>query len=374
MSSPAELPASLSDLLSPSARALLSASGSRLVRELSMDVVRAVVYDVLTGRNLRDSTEVLTRRKIAMVNLAIVEMFIRGYSLSPDFITTLPTMAAESLQRRRSDKAERWLAQWILGLTDKSVQNVLRDDVKALVEYRDVYIRTCQKAVEDTVNERGSLAGQLELSPELRAEVNWLFVLYLANTVGASTLTLRGSDKSTIGKLFERLVLGSLLSILGFKFGGLDKAEERAGMFVLSSRDKNERESDATLFYGLGQAVRFDIGFIGRGNPEIIKDKLSRFEREKIFEGRKWYVDTFVLADRIPERGDIQAQAARIPATLIQMSLGYWPQEVAQQLSASLGYDHVLVHMAPSEIGQYLKAELDKVRLEQFIGLEDDAG
>jgi len=338
-----------------------------------MDVVRAVVHDVLTGRNLRDSTEVLTRRKIAMVNLAIVEMFIRGYSLSPDFVTMLPNMAVESLQRSRSEKPERWLAQWVLGLTDKSVQNVLRDDVRALVEYRDVYIRTCQKAVEDTASERGSLAGQLQLSPEIRAEVNWLFALYLTNTVGASTLTLRGSDKSTIGKLFERLVLGSLLSILGFKFGGLDRAEELSGVFILSSRDKNERESDATLFYDLGQAVRFDIGFIGRGNPEIIKDKLSRFEREKRFEGRKWYVDTFVLADRIPERGDIQAQAARVPATLIQMSMGYWPQEAARQLSTSLGYDHVLVHMPQSEVGQYIRDELDKVPLEQFIGLADEA-
>lgn len=43
---------------------LLKASGEKLIDNVGIDVIRGVVYDVLTGRNLRDSTEVLTRRRV----------------------------------------------------------------------------------------------------------------------------------------------------------------------------------------------------------------------------------------------------------------------------------------------------------------------
>jgi len=72
----------------------------------------------------------------------------------------------------------------------------------------------------------------------------------LLNTVGSQTLTIRGSDKSTNGKLFEKLVLGSLLSILGFTYETTQKIGER--VFWLSSQSE-KRESDATLIYKIGQ-------------------------------------------------------------------------------------------------------------------------
>ncbi|MCC7353771.1 MAG: hypothetical protein IT330_08440, partial [Anaerolineae bacterium] len=133
----------LSDLLSPAALELLSASGSRLVQQIGIDVVRGVVYDVLTGRNLRDSTETLTRRRIAALNLALVGLFIKGAATSAEFVQNLPELASEVLQRKRIAKTERWVAQWVLGLTDKAFQNVLRDDPQGLVEYRERYICTC---------------------------------------------------------------------------------------------------------------------------------------------------------------------------------------------------------------------------------------
>jgi hypothetical protein len=46
----------LSELMSPAALKLLEASGGEFVRQIGMDVVRGVVLDVLTGRNLREST------------------------------------------------------------------------------------------------------------------------------------------------------------------------------------------------------------------------------------------------------------------------------------------------------------------------------
>src|SRR5690606_14779641 len=103
--------------------------------------------------------------------------------------------------------------------------------------------------------------------------INWLFMIYLLNTIGSQTLTIRGSDKSTYGKLFEKLVLGSLLHVMGFDFQKSGELENPNRVFWLSSND-DDRESDATLLYEAGKGVRFDIGFIGRGNTEISLDKV----------------------------------------------------------------------------------------------------
>ncbi len=48
-----------------------------------------------------------------------------------------------------------------------------------------------------------------------KAKLGWCLLAYLLNTIGAETLTIRGSAKSSYGKLFEKLVLGFLLHILG---------------------------------------------------------------------------------------------------------------------------------------------------------------
>ena len=95
-------------------------------------------FDVLTGHNIRDSTEVLTRRRIVAINLATVDLFLKGSALSDNFITELPRLATAILGAGALSKAERWLAQWVLGLTDKASQNVLRDNPESLEIYRDL--------------------------------------------------------------------------------------------------------------------------------------------------------------------------------------------------------------------------------------------
>lgn len=269
---------SLTKFLSPSELALLSASGSELVQQIGLDVVRGVVLDILLGKNLRDSTEILTRRRIAALNLATLHLFLKGSSLSENFVSRLPELAQEILSQKRVEKTERWLAQWALGLTDKAFQNVLRDDPQALLDYRERYVATCQQVIEEYQKKNDVLKGEFSLAGKSKAQINWLWMTYLMNTIGAQTLAIRGSEKSAYGKLFEKLVLGSLLHILGFKYI-LPPPQEFENVFWLSSRGER-RESDATLLYQPGKGVRFDIGFIGRGNPEISLDKVTRFERQ----------------------------------------------------------------------------------------------
>jgi hypothetical protein len=360
----------LSELLTPSALKLLSASGSELVQQIGLDVVRGVVLDILRGHNLRDSTEVLTRRRIAALNLATLTLFLKGSSLSADFIANLPILSQEILSRRRVDKTERWLAQWMLGLTDKAFQNVLRDEPQALQKYRERYILTCQEVITAYVNEQGELRGQIQLSNDLKAQINWLWMTYLLNAIGAQTLAIRGSEKSAYGKLFEKLVLGSLLNILGFKHVQ-PPPQEFASVFWLASRGKR-RESDATLLYKPGKGVRFDIGFIGRGNPEISLDKVTRFEREISLGHSTYYMATIILVDRIGANSRIETLAQEVGGTIIQMSASYWPKQVARVLQRSLGFKHPILAMDDGQVEIFLREQMPSVPLQDFIGLSQD--
>jgi hypothetical protein len=208
-----------------------------------------------------------------------------------------------------------------------------------------------QKATE----QYGELSGVLSLDTgkdaAVRANVNWLFVMYLLNTIGAQALAIRGSEKSTYGKLFEKLILGSLLHVLGFKH--VAQPVNQLRVFWLSSREQ-KRESDATLLYEAGKGVRFDIGFIGRGNPEISLDKVTRFERQMSLGRSRWYMATIIIVDRIGENSRIEKMAEDMAGNIVQMSAGYWPQGVAQILNRSLGFQHELVDMERTRIEAYL--------------------
>ena len=366
---PVPTPTSFIHIFPAEALKLLSGGGKEFVQRVGVDVIRKVVLNILMGQNLRDSTEVLTRRRLAALNLATVELFMRGAVSSADFIEKLPQLAVEVLNQPRVSKEERWIAQWVLGLTSKSVQNVLRDDLKkVLSDYRDSYVEACQQIIEAQNEEQGRLSGVIRLEPPgqppIEAKIDWLSLLYLLSTIGSQTLSIRGSDKSAYGKLFEKLVLGSLLHILGFRY--VTSERQGDGIFWLSSRGE-DRESDATLVYKLGQAARFDIGFIGRGNPEIILDKVSRYRREEEIAGVSSFVATIIIVDKIGKNSRVEQLAKNISGRIIQMSASYWPQAVAQELQRTVQFEHPLITMPTKDVQNYLEQKLQQVPLEEFI-------
>ena len=142
-----------------------------------------------------------------------------------------------------------------------------------------------------------------------------MFQIFTA--IGAQTLTIRGSEKSMYGKFFEKLVLGSLLTLLGFSLRD-NNIEKTENIFWLSDR-QDKRESDATVIYKPGIGARFDIGFIGPGNPEISLDKVSRFEREIEIGSQKHYMSTIILIDRIGAKSRIVDMAKKIDGNIIQI-------------------------------------------------------
>lgn len=343
---------------------LIGSRGVDVIKRIGVNEVKRVVADVLCGVNLRDSTELLTRRRIGMLNAATLVLFLRGITASSKFLEELPRIAAEGLKDRPL-KQEKWLLQWVLGLTTKGVQNILRDSHTALDNYRSHFAHTHQDIVRRCTSEFGPVAGVIRLDGQREVPVSWEFMLSLFCTIGSQTLAIRGSEKSTYGKLFERLVLGSVLQVLGFKLVSYPPRETK-NVFWLSSQMET-RESDATVLCGPGKAVRFDIGFIGRGNPEISKDKVSRFERQIEVANRKYYCATFVVVDRVGERSKIGEQAKAINGTIVQMSMSYWPRLLAKELEKKVGYRSKIATVSDSRIEAWLRSAADKVKIEQFV-------
>jgi hypothetical protein len=358
------------DLFPDSVHILLTGSGKELIERIGIETIRNAVLSVMVGENLRTQTEPLSRRRIAHVAGAIVALFVRGHLEIADFTGRLSSMALEQIaSAKRNDNATIWPAQWLIGLTGKSVQNVLRRDPAAT----ERYVKDFEKAVEEAANkcrdEFGDLRmtlGFVEDSTGRRAELDWVDVTRLTTAIGAETLTIRGSEKSMYGKLFEKLILGSILTVLGFERVNPSDNSKTQHVFWLSDSSAS-RECDATILYEPGRLVRFDIGFIGEGNSEISKDKLSRYESEiNTGEGKRYSI-TFIIVDKLPRTGKTQKAAEAVGAEIIQMSMQYWPRELAQKLGGRLGFRHELQEMPDDQIKDYLTDRLKGVAVQYFL-------
>jgi hypothetical protein len=360
---------SISDLFPDKSRLLLTGGGKDFIERIGVETTRRVIHHVMMGENLRQQTEPLTRRRVAQISGAMVALFARGCLEIENFTDSLSDMAVEQLRVKKTDKSAVWPAQWLIGLTGKSVQNVLRSKSDALENYISDFESAIEEAAHKCREDMGNLKmtlGFMEDSKGRQVELDWKDITRLTTAIGAQTLAIRGSDKSIYGKLFERLILGSFLTILGFERVNPATNTKDAEVFWLSD-SSDLRESDATLLVKRGKLARFDIGFIGVGNSEISKDKLSRYAREVEMAGGKSSSVTFIIVDRLPRTGKTQKAAEAIGAEIIQMSMKYWPRELAQRLGARLGIKHEIQKMADSKISDYLERKLDVIPVQEFL-------
>ncbi|MCC6320427.1 MAG: CfrBI family restriction endonuclease [Phycisphaerales bacterium] len=325
---------------------------------------------------MRTQTEPLTRQRIAEIGGALVGMFERGLRQDPHFYTTLSERAVELLGTRGITRDQQWPAQWVLGLTGKGVQNVLRGDQQSLRAFLTTLDRAIAQAADNLHRELGPLHLSIGLGkhgPNSPPPLGWGEALRLTTALGCAELAVRGSDKSRYGKLFERLVLGSVLSILGFNMDDARAGARRNRVFWLSD-STDDRECDATAIIQPGRLARFDIGFIGIGNPEIVRDKLSRFAREVEHAGRRSSSTTFVIVDRYPTGPS--ANSIRIAeqsgAALIQMSMSLWPRELARELKERLGHPCPLTNLADGEAESHIRKSMSELDVLSFLGKDED--
>jgi hypothetical protein len=359
-----------SDLFPENGKILLTGGGKQLVERLGVEAIKSVVYSVMLGENLRTQTEFLSRRRIAQVSGALIVMFAKGQIQIEDFNEKISGLAFKQLKTaRKADNSAVWPAQWSLGLTGKSVQNVLRSSSEAYSGYITEFERAIKDAAQHCLEQYGQYnmsLGYVEDGNGQTVELDWEGITRLTTLIGAQTLAIRGSDKSMYGKLFEKLILGSMLSILGFKRVDPRTNTNTEKVFWLSDSTAS-RESDATALVTAGKVARFDIGFIGPGNPEISKDKLSRFEAEITLTSGKSNSVTFIIIDKLPQTSKTIDAATRIGSEIIQMSMQYWPRELAIKMGNRFNFTHPLQTMPDNEIADYVRGMLDPIAIQEFL-------
>jgi len=360
----------IASLFPESAKVLLSGTGKQFIERLGLETIRHAIVSVMMGENLRTQTEPLSRRRIAQISGALITMFAKGNHEIENFGEKLSDLAYKQMcSSRKNDVCSQWPAQWFLGLTGKSIQNVLRSNQETTKTYIDDFESAVRDAAKNCKHDYGNCTMKLGFVQDgagVTTELTWEDIIRLTTAIGSQTLTIRGSDKSMYGKLFERLILGSLLSVLGFTRVNPTTNQKNSGVFWLSDSSDN-RESDATLLVKPGKLARFDIGFIGPGNPEISKDKLSRFAREIETSKGTAASTTFIVVDRLPRTGKTLAAAQKVGAEIVQMSMQYWPKELAQLLGKRLGIKHELQIMPENEIKSYLTQKLSTIQIQDFL-------
>jgi hypothetical protein len=340
-------------------------SGNQLIDRVGEDIIKNVVYSILCGGNVRALTEGLTQRRISLSNAAMLIAYLKASKNIKDFQNRLPQLVSNELKLSKLKPEQKIFLQWLVGLTGKSVQNVLRSDHIHLEAYLSDLEKSLKNAIKQSNKEFGDLSGTIVIDKE-NYLINWPTILQLFTAIGAQTLAIRGSEKSMYGKLFEKLILGSLLSILGFKLIDPKKSTKSNKVFWLSQRETS-RESDATLLVKPGIGVRFDLGFIGPGNTEISLDKVSRFEREMDFGRKLHFMSTIVIVDRIGEGSRIRDLAKRIDGNIIQMSMTYWVKEICQILKTKVGFNHKILKLSDQDSLEFIKREMEKLDLNKFI-------
>lgn len=350
---------------------LVKYSASDLIERLGKDVICNVVESVLCGGNIRHLTEGLTQRRILLMNASLVVTYMKALNSIDNFTENLSTIVEKELKTKRLNANVKAYLYWFLGLTGKSIQNVVRDD-----EGFKRYLFELDKNLVEISKYVTEQYGDLEMNLSnngVQYLMQWPALLRCMLAMGAQTLTIRGSEKSMYGKLFEKLVLGSALTLLGAKYIDKNDTSQRKMVFWLSQTDEEKRECDATLLIRAGFGVRFDIGFVGEGNSEIPADKLSRYERVSERGNKRLYTTTVILIDKLGRDSNVHNIARRNGDFVIQMSNSYWLYELVKDLKEEFEFfEHPLLSMKKEKSISYIREHIKDVDMSLFVnGLEE---
>lgn len=355
----------LSSFIPQEAISLTKFKGKDLIKIVGEDIFKNVVYSILCGGNVRTLTEGLTQKRLIVSNASLFITYLKGLKNIEGFVENLPQIIKNEVKQNKLTVAEKTFLQWMIGITGKGFQNVSRGDEKELDSYLSQYSSKIFELSLKLSEDFGELKSKIEINQE-EFKLSWPSFLQLFYGIGTQTLGIRGSEKSMYGKLFEKLILGSLLEILDFKkIDPNNDTTEINKVFWLSER-KNKRESDATIIVKPGFGARFDLGFIGPGNSEISLDKVSRFEKEMEHGRSLHYMSTIIIVDRIGSGSRIAELARQINGSIVQMSMTYWVFEIAELLKEKLGYNHEILKLSKEKSLDYINRKMQKIDLSKY--------
>ena len=310
-------------------------SGSSIIDEMSADEFRTMLIECLTGRNPRIHTENWAQSRVFHgVFTGIQEMYAKGKKTDAKFISEAPTRASHFLYEHHTKvnrliKDDILLCQWICNLTSKGWDNILQANPKNLMQWGNSVLESIQWV------EHGDL------------ETNVVNM-----TIYNASLAKKGGLKSAMGNLFEPLLLFTSLKACGIEFVDSTRYKSyRGSCFTLDVTEG--RQADAQIRTGITNPskVDIDIGFIGKGNPEIIADKTQRFGNLE-GGGQKPLEGTIIIVSAVPETDRAQLvvrQATILGAKVVTMSGCNWIYELSTIL---IEYKIPGVQKIPEDIGQ----------------------
>ncbi len=342
----------------------IKSTSSDFTETVGDDGVKDIIRKVLVGGNVRDTTEFITQRRLLNSYFSMLDLYLNHLSDFSDDPEKFSEYVVSDLKDAKNDA--KVLDLWLLGLTKKGFDNIVRG-ADNLEDYQYSFTKSMLDTVEDLENTYGTISGTIEINNK-EIDVSWNTLALLFMALGGQTLSIRGSAKSMNGKMFEKLVLGSLLSINGFSYvdGPPEVIDKTKKYFWLSHLDENERETDATVVYN-GKAISIDIGFIGRGNPEITLDKVTRFGAYKRIGGVEHDMATIIIVDTVGDNSDLFNKAERVNGHVFQMRNDDWTIDVAKTICEIMDIDNALSQKEQDELDDFFKTELRRIDISKFV-------
>ena len=246
--------------------------------------LREATAKILTGMNYRLFYEDITRRTLINAYKELTELAKKHPNDDEKWKSAIREMI------EKGTPEDKRLRQWLIGLTKKTAVNL---GIK-VSEYPSVFDQMMESIETTQGVQRRDMALLL-----------WC---------GSATLTIRGSQKSKIGKSLEQSIARTALTTIGLK-------EER-GDFRLNVLADGEvdRETDAEIRTPRG-FIRMEIGLIGKGNSEVISDKVSRVDKNGI-----------ILMDILPAKSTARQTAEHNRVRLIQLRSNHPLEELREHL------------------------------------------
>ncbi|SEA91050.1 CfrBI restriction endonuclease [Alistipes timonensis JC136] len=241
--------------------------------------LRMLTYHLLRGQNYRLVTEKNTKDKLLLTYVWLSDIVNDakneyGENWQTELVSDLFSIRSRTPEQKN-------LLYWLIGLTAKTSVNL------------GVSTRDIPSVMTDLLAHVKSLFDQIGRQNQI--DDTWLLLM-----AGSATLNIRGSEKSKIGKVLEKVMIRSILSILGLV--------ENVNFWINIDRDLEvDREADAEIATNRGR-IRVEVGLISSGNQEVTEDKISRVGRNGI-----------ILFDKVGQRTRIYQTAERHAVKLVQI-------------------------------------------------------
>ena len=214
--------------------------------------MREMVKYLLQGKNYRLLSEREVTRRLISRLVGVIEF---AESAANQFGENWPTKLSKKIATDNLNASERETLIWLCGMAHKTAVNHGVSDTENLKRHFAETTGVVSEALGPAAGKKAGMATMLMMG-------------------GSAMLFVRGSMKSKVGKRLEGAFLRSCFALLGLKPEHYKVGVPADGTVV--------REVDAEVSCFERFIMRFELGLIERGNPEIINDKVTRVGRGNV--------------------------------------------------------------------------------------------